>query len=116
VRRLLRRWHEDGNTAALSSLITEALPLVDYAARQRARTEREYEDLVALGYLAMIKAIDRYETVDGVDPVLHLHAWIGAALEMVVPAPVAEGTPERDEDRPRCATARDQRDSVVPAQ
>ncbi len=78
----MRKWHEEGDTGSLGRLIAACLPMVDRAARKRARSMGEYEQMVSLGYLAMIRAIDRCRDDESVDPVMQIHGLVSTAMEM----------------------------------
>jgi RNA polymerase sigma-B factor len=61
TRRLLRAYHEDGDLRARERLIELYLPLVRSLARRHERDGVHLEDLVQVGVIGLIKAIDRFE-------------------------------------------------------
>src|SRR5665648_649794 len=63
---LLRRVHEDGDPAAREELIIRYLPLVRSLARRFASRGQAVEDLVQVGSIGLIKAIDRFDIERGV--------------------------------------------------
>jgi RNA polymerase sigma-B factor len=67
VRRLLRAYHGHGDLRARESLIRQYLPLVRRLARRHAGRGELYEDLVQVGSIGLIKAIDRFQLERGVD-------------------------------------------------
>ena len=60
-RELLRRYHEDGDTAAREELIERHLPLVRSLARRYAGRGEALEDIEQVGAIGLIKAVDRFE-------------------------------------------------------
>ncbi len=64
---LLRRVHEDGDPAAREELITRYLPLVRSLARRFASRGQAVEDLIQVGSIGLIKAIDRFDITRGVE-------------------------------------------------
>jgi RNA polymerase sigma-B factor len=67
VRRLLRAYHRQGDLRARESLIRQYLPLVRRLACRHAGRGEQFEDLVQVGTVGLIKAIDRFELERGVD-------------------------------------------------
>jgi RNA polymerase sigma-B factor len=67
VRRLLRAYHRHGDLSAREALIRQYLPLVRRLARRHAGRGELYEDLVQVGSIGLIKAIDRFQLERGVD-------------------------------------------------
>jgi RNA polymerase sigma-B factor len=67
VRRLLRAYHRHGDLRARESLIRQYLPLVRRLARRHAGRGEQFEDLIQVGTIGLIKAIDRFELERGVD-------------------------------------------------
>jgi len=63
---LLRAYHEDGDLAARERLITDHLPLVRSLARRYARHGEQLDDLVQVGTIGLIRAIDRFDVDRGV--------------------------------------------------
>jgi RNA polymerase sigma-B factor len=66
-RELLRRYHTDGNLEARQQLIEQYLPLVRSLARRYANRGEQLEDLVQVGSIGLIKAIDRFDVDRGVE-------------------------------------------------
>jgi RNA polymerase sigma-B factor len=66
-RELLRRYHEDGDVEARERLIEQHLPLVRSLARRYANRGEQLEDLVQVGSIGLIKAIDRFDIDRGVE-------------------------------------------------
>lgn len=67
ARRLLRLYHRHGDLEARSSLIQQYLPLVRRLARRHVGRGEPYEDLVQVGTIGLINAIDRFQLDRGVD-------------------------------------------------
>jgi RNA polymerase sigma-B factor len=66
-RELLRRYHEGGDLEARQQLIEQYLPLVRSLARRYANRGEQLEDLVQVGSIGLIKAIDRFDVERGVE-------------------------------------------------
>ena len=66
-RELLREYHERGNVAAREELIERNLSLVRSLARRYAYRGEPYDDLVQIGTIGLIKAIDRFDVDRGVE-------------------------------------------------
>jgi len=64
---LLRRWRLDGDREARQKLITMYLPLVRSLARRYAARGEQFDDLVQVGAIGLIKAIDRFDLDRGVE-------------------------------------------------
>jgi RNA polymerase sigma-B factor len=64
---LLRRYHVDGDLAAREQLIERYLSLVRSLARRYAYRGEQLEDLVQIGSIGLIKAIDRFDIDRGVE-------------------------------------------------
>ena len=64
---LLRRYHERGDTQARERLIEQYLPLVRSLARRYSYRGEQLEDLVQVGCIGLIKAIDRFDIDRGVE-------------------------------------------------
>jgi RNA polymerase sigma-B factor len=67
ARKLLHAYHERGDTAARDRLIQQYLPLVRKLARRHLGRGEQLEDLVQVGSIGLINAIDRFELERGVD-------------------------------------------------
>ncbi len=66
-RELLRRYHEGGDLEARQQLIEQYLPLVRSLARRYVNRGEQLEDLVQVGSIGLIKAIDRFDVERGVE-------------------------------------------------
>jgi RNA polymerase sigma-B factor len=64
---LLRRYHQRGDTEAREQLIEQYLPLVRSLARRYSYRGEQLEDLVQVGCIGLIKAIDRFDVDRGVE-------------------------------------------------
>jgi RNA polymerase sigma-B factor len=64
---LLRRYHEDGDLAARDQLIEQYMSLVRSLARRYAYRGEQLDDLVQIGAIGLIKAIDRFDVDRGVE-------------------------------------------------
>jgi RNA polymerase sigma-B factor len=64
---LLRRWRLHGDRDARQKLITMYLPLVRSLARRYAARGEHFDDLVQVGAIGLIKAIDRFDLERGVE-------------------------------------------------
>jgi len=64
---LLRRYHEQGDLHARSQLIEQYLALVRSLARRYSYRGEPYDDLVQIGAIGLIKAIDRFDLSRGVE-------------------------------------------------
>jgi RNA polymerase sigma-B factor len=64
---LLRRYHEQGDIAARAQLIEQYMSLVRSLARRYAYRGEQLEDLVQIGAIGLIKAIDRFDVNRGVE-------------------------------------------------
>ena len=64
---LLRRYHEDGDLAAREQLIERYMSLVRSLARRYAYRGEQLDDLVQIGAIGLIKAIDRFDLERGVE-------------------------------------------------
>jgi RNA polymerase sigma-B factor len=67
VRRLLRDYHRHGDLTARQRLIQQYLPLVRRLARRYVGHGEQLEDLVQVGAIGLIKAIDRFQLERDVD-------------------------------------------------
>ena len=61
ARVLLRAYHEHGDLAARERLIQQYMPLVKSLARRHSMGGELYEDLVQVGCIGLIKAVDRFD-------------------------------------------------------
>jgi RNA polymerase sigma-B factor len=66
-RELLRRYHEQGDLAAREQLIEQYMSLVRSLARRYSYRGEQFEDLVQIGAIGLIKAIDRFDLDRGVE-------------------------------------------------
>jgi RNA polymerase sigma-B factor len=64
---LLRRYHEDGDLAAREALIERYMSLVRSLARRYAYRGEQLDELVQIGAIGLIKAIDRFDLERGVE-------------------------------------------------
>jgi RNA polymerase sigma-B factor len=64
---LLRRYHEQGDLAAREQLIEQYMSLVRSLARRYAYRGEQLDDLVQIGAIGLIKAIDRFDLDRGVE-------------------------------------------------
>jgi RNA polymerase sigma-B factor len=64
---LLRRYHDDGDLAAREQLIERYMSLVRSLARRYSYRGEQLEDLVQIGAIGLIKAIDRFDVERGVE-------------------------------------------------
>jgi RNA polymerase sigma-B factor len=64
---LLRRYHERGDLAAREQLIEQYMSLVRSLARRYSYRGEQLEDLVQIGAIGLIKAIDRFDVDRGVE-------------------------------------------------
>ncbi|HYM57753.1 MAG TPA: sigma-70 family RNA polymerase sigma factor, partial [Solirubrobacteraceae bacterium] len=60
-RRLLVRYHREGDQAAREQLVERLLPLARRMARRYRRSDEPLDDLVQVATLGLIKAIDRFD-------------------------------------------------------
>lgn len=58
---LLRRYHEDGDREARRELIERMMPLVRSLARRYAGRGESLDDLEQVGFVGLIKAVDRFD-------------------------------------------------------
>jgi len=65
--RLLRAYHEQGDLAARDQLIEQYMSLVRSLARRYAYRGEQLDDLVQIGAIGLIKAIDRFDCERGVE-------------------------------------------------
>jgi len=62
----LRRFHEDGDLKARAELLELLMPLVQSVARRYVNRGQPLEDLVQVGSIGLIKAVDRFDLDRGV--------------------------------------------------
>ncbi|MDP9292996.1 MAG: SigB/SigF/SigG family RNA polymerase sigma factor [Actinomycetota bacterium] len=60
-RRLLERYHRDGDPAAREALVERFLPLARQLARRYQRAGEPLDDLIQVGSLGLLKAIERFD-------------------------------------------------------
>jgi len=61
VHKLLREYHEEGNLGSRERLIQQYMPLVRSLARRHSMRGEQYDDLVQVGCIGLIKAVDRFD-------------------------------------------------------
>jgi RNA polymerase sigma-B factor len=61
VNSLIREYHEGGSLRARERLIQQYMPLVKSLARRHSMRGEQYEDLVQVGCIGLIKAVDRFD-------------------------------------------------------
>src|SRR5437764_5969774 len=61
VHSLIREYREEGNLQARERLIQQYMPLVRSLARRYSTRGEQYEDLVQVGCIGLIKAVDRFD-------------------------------------------------------
>jgi RNA polymerase sigma-B factor len=66
-KQLLRRYHQDGDLQARERLIERYMSLVRSLARRYAYRGEQLDDLVQIGAIGLIKAIDRFDLERGVE-------------------------------------------------
>ena len=66
-RELLRRYHEEGDLQAREQLIEQYMSLVRSLARRYSYRGEQLDDLVQIGAIGLIKAIDRFNLDRGVE-------------------------------------------------
>jgi RNA polymerase sigma-B factor len=66
-RELLRRYHDHGDLQAREQLIEQYMSLVRSLARRYSYRGEQLEDLVQIGAIGLIKAIDRFDLERGVE-------------------------------------------------
>jgi RNA polymerase sigma-B factor len=64
---LLRKYHEEGDLQAREKLIEQYMSLVRSLARRYSYRGEQLEDLVQIGAIGLIKAIDRFDIERGVE-------------------------------------------------
>jgi RNA polymerase sigma-B factor len=64
---LLKRYRKDGDLDARRQLIERYMPLVRSLARRYAYRGEQFDDLVQIGCIGLIKAIDRFDIERGVE-------------------------------------------------
>lgn len=62
---LLERYHRHGDAAARDELVERMLPVVRQLARRYQRGSEQLDDLVQVGSLGLVKAIDRFDVDRG---------------------------------------------------
>ena len=66
-KQLLRRYHQEGDLQARAQLIERYMSLVRSLARRYAYRGEQLDDLVQIGAIGLIKAIDRFDLERGVE-------------------------------------------------
>jgi RNA polymerase sigma-B factor len=64
-RRLLRRYHGDGEVAARDELVQRFLPLARQLARRYQRGNEPLDDLIQVASIGLVKAVDRFDPERG---------------------------------------------------
>src|SRR6187455_3566397 len=64
---LLRRYHEEGDLSAREELIERYVSLVRSLARRYSYKGEQLDDLIQIGAIGLIKAIDRFDLERGVE-------------------------------------------------
>jgi RNA polymerase sigma-B factor len=67
VRERLQAYHEHGDRKARDELVAELMPLVRALARRYAGRGEQLDDLIQVGAIGLIKAIDRYDPSRGAE-------------------------------------------------
>jgi RNA polymerase sigma-B factor len=67
ARTLLCSYHERGDSNARDTLIEKSVPLVRSLARRYAGRGEDFDDLVQVGMVGLIKAVDRFDVGRGVE-------------------------------------------------
>ena len=62
---LLERYHRDGDESARDELVERMLPVVRQLARRYQRGSEQLDDLIQVGSLGLVKAIDRFDVERG---------------------------------------------------
>jgi RNA polymerase sigma-B factor len=63
---LLERYHRDGDFAAREAFIERTMTIVHHVARRYADRGESYDDLVQVGAIGLVKAVDRFDPDRGV--------------------------------------------------
>ncbi len=61
TRQLLLRYHNEGDQKARDRVIQEQMPLVEFLARKFASRGEPLDDLIQVGSIGLIKAVDRFD-------------------------------------------------------
>ena len=61
IRKLLLKYHQEGDQNARERIIQEQLPLVEFLARKFAGRGEPLDDLIQVGSVGLIKAVDRFD-------------------------------------------------------
>src|SRR5205823_2510881 len=64
-RRLLKRYHHDGDITARDELVERFLPLARQLARRYQRGNEPLDDLIQVASIGLVKAVDRYDPERG---------------------------------------------------
>jgi RNA polymerase sigma-B factor len=80
-RELLRAYHERGDLEARDRLIEEYLPLARSLARRYAGRGEQYDDLVQIATVGLIKAVDRFDFERGAELTTYAVATIVGELK-----------------------------------
>src|SRR4051795_13697781 len=64
-RRLMNRYHQEGDTAARDELVERFLPLARQLARRYQRGNEPLDDLIQVASIGLVKAVDRFDPSRG---------------------------------------------------
>ena len=79
-RALLRAWREQGNASARDELILDFMPLVRSLARRYAGKGEQFDDLVQVASVGLVKAIDRFDLDRDVELVAYVFPTVVGEL------------------------------------
>ena len=79
-RALLRAWREHGNAQARDDLVLDFMPLVRSLARRYAGKGEQFDDLVQVASVGLIKAIDRFDLDRDVELVAYVFPTVVGEL------------------------------------
>jgi RNA polymerase sigma-B factor len=65
TQQLFTRWQQDGDRASREALVAQFMPLVRSLARRYGRSSEPFEDLLQVGSLGLLKALDRFDPERG---------------------------------------------------
>jgi RNA polymerase sigma-B factor len=79
-RALLRAWREHGNVQARDDLVLDFMPLVRSLARRYAGRGEQFDDLVQVASVGLVKAIDRFDLDRDVELVAYVFPTVVGEL------------------------------------